>query len=177
MDREQRQQRGERRKGKREEEEPPRGPATLGQRAGTVMRCPMGVRKARTVSEDRGDWGATKQRQRQPAARTDVSEEVKYYSKLHQRARRRPSLNPSSSTSSNCTRCSTYVNDPDSSPRKEGKTRLADTDQHLAVYSLVLVGGKKSPKKQKKCRIFQDSRTQRRRPTPRSLRQDAISLS
>ena len=84
------------------------------------------------------------------AARTDVSEEVKYYSKLHQRARRRPSLNPSSSTSLNCTRCSTYVNDPDSSPRKEGKTRLADTDQHLAVYGRVGVGGKKSPKKQKK---------------------------
>ena len=56
------------------------------------MRCPMGVRKARTVSEDRGDWGATKQRQRQPAARTDVSEEVKYYSKENQRARRRPFL-------------------------------------------------------------------------------------
>jgi len=62
-------------------------------------------------------------RQQQPAARTDVSEEVKYYSKLHQRARRRPSSNPSSSTSSNCTRCSTYVNDPDSSPRRGNASR------------------------------------------------------
>ena len=58
------------------------------------MRCPMGVRKARTVSEDRGDWGATKQRERQPAARTDVPEEVKYYPKVHQRARRRPFHKP-----------------------------------------------------------------------------------
>ena len=45
---------------------------------------------------------------------------------------------------------STYVSDPDSSPRRERKKRLADTDQHLAVYGRVGVGGKKSPKKQKK---------------------------
>ena len=36
---------------------------------------------------------------------------------------------------------------------EEGKTRLADTDQHLAVYGRVGVGGKKSPKKQKKQKV------------------------
>jgi len=50
---------------------------------------------------------------------------------------------------------------PDSSPRREGKTRSAETDQHLAVYSLVGVGGKKSPKKQKKTRIFNKNRAKR----------------
>ena len=31
-----------------------------------------------------------------------------------------------------------------------GKTRSVKTDQHLVVYSMVLVAGKKPPKKQKK---------------------------
>ena len=44
------------------------------------------------------------------AALAGVSEEVKCYSNLHQRARRRPSSNPPCSTSSNRTRCSTYEN-------------------------------------------------------------------
>jgi len=36
--------------------------------------------------------------------------------------------------------------------KEGGKTRPAETGQHLAVCSVVLVGGKKSPKKQKKGR-------------------------
>jgi len=33
---------------------------------------------------------------------------------------------------------------------EEGKKRPADTDQHLAVCSMLLIGGKKSPQKKKK---------------------------
>ena len=43
------------------------------------------------VCVTRPTWNMER-RQRQPAARTDVSEEVKYYSKENQRARRRPFL-------------------------------------------------------------------------------------
>jgi len=47
------------------------------------------------------------------------------------------------------TRCSTYESDPDSSPRKEGK-RVPRKLTSTLLYSLVGVGGKKSPKRGKK---------------------------
>ena len=49
-----------------------------------------------------------------------------------------------------------HVNNPDSSPRREGKTRLADTDQHLAVYSPARswLGGGNRLKSKKKANAY-----------------------
>ena len=56
-----------------------------------------------------------------------------------------------------------------------GKTRPADTDQHLAVYRLVGVGGKNSPKKQSKEEALSRAKSVRRR-TPNILRSLAEHL-
>jgi len=52
-------------------EEPPRRPTKPDHQAGTVMRCPMGVRKARTVPEDRRNWSTMIKKMRMGAYSTE----------------------------------------------------------------------------------------------------------